>query len=419
MLIGDDGGIERVRVLRPERSERRPGSPVLRPLPGGRMTAGGDRPVGMAAPAAARRADDADTGASDHTAGAAPDTDTDTDTTAEAAADTAETATGESAGHAGAVPERAESGTVTATAGKAPRRSKKVEGMFDRIRAERAASVADAKDVLEQPAPEHPAPEQLPDAQDATGAEEATDAQDAPDERGAQAGEEDDEPARSDEDEALLQRRDHLVGDIEAALTKRLKRVLQDEQNELLDRLRGVRGTPKAATLLLDEPDHVARVAEASRPLLDRAARAGATFVGVEGGDEAAAVAADAAEEVAAALIAPLRRRLSEAIRDNAGDEQAVLVEAIGGVYRECKTQRVEPAVIDGISAAFSAGAYAATPAASPLRWVVEDTDGPCPDCDDNALAGLQPKGEAFPTGQLHPPAHAGCRCLLTSESTT
>jgi len=44
---------------------------------------------------------------------------------------------------------------------------------------------------------------------------------------------------------------------------------------------------------------------------------------------------------------------------------------------------------------------------------VAEDVDGPCPDCDDNTLAGELPKGEEFPTGQLHPPAHAGCRCLL------
>lgn len=47
------------------------------------------------------------------------------------------------------------------------------------------------------------------------------------------------------------------------------------------------------------------------------------------------------------------------------------------------------------------------------MRWIVEDTDGPCPDCDDDALAGELPKGEAFPTGQHHPPAHSGCRCLL------
>jgi hypothetical protein len=28
-------------------------------------------------------------------------------------------------------------------------------------------------------------------------------------------------------------------------------------------------------------------------------------------------------------------------------------------------------------------------------------------------LAGPTPKGQAYPTGQLHPPAHHGCRCLL------
>ena len=39
-----------------------------------------------------------------------------------------------------------------------------------------------------------------------------------------------------------------------------------------------------------------------------------------------------------------------------------------------------------------------------------------CPDCEDNSLAGAQAKGEPFPTGQLHPPAHPGCRCLLVAD---
>ena len=51
-------------------------------------------------------------------------------------------------------------------------------------------------------------------------------------------------------------------------------------------------------------------------------------------------------------------------------------------------------------------------PPAARLQWLVDD-DGHCPDCDDNALAGPTAKGETFPTGQLHPPAHPGCRCLL------
>ena len=51
------------------------------------------------------------------------------------------------------------------------------------------------------------------------------------------------------------------------------------------------------------------------------------------------------------------------------------------------------------------------------MRWVVDDVDGPCPDCDDDALAGLLPKGEEFPTGQTYPPAHSGCRCLLVPST--
>ena len=31
----------------------------------------------------------------------------------------------------------------------------------------------------------------------------------------------------------------------------------------------------------------------------------------------------------------------------------------------------------------------------------------------DNALAGAVPKGEPFPTGDLVPPVHPGCRCVI------
>ena len=55
------------------------------------------------------------------------------------------------------------------------------------------------------------------------------------------------------------------------------------------------------------------------------------------------------------------------------------------------------------------------------LQWVPADP-GRCPDCDDNALEPTL-KGKAFPTGQPHPPAHPGCRCIVvpadTGEHTT
>ncbi|MGH3471057.1 MAG: hypothetical protein ACRDPG_03300, partial [Nocardioidaceae bacterium] len=190
--------------------------------------------------------------------------------------------------------------------------------------------------------------------------------------------------------------------------------------NDLLDRLRGLRGEPTAASLLPDRTEQVARYTRAARPLVERAATSGVAFgaeqVGTEtprGQDEVAPAVIDLAEEAASTIVEALRRRLEKALGANVGEEQAVLVEALGSAYREWKSERIERIAGDVLSASFSRGTWHAVPAGTPLRWVVEDTDGPCPDCDDDALAGGLPKGEAFPTGQAHPPAHPGCRCLL------
>ena len=67
------------------------------------------------------------------------------------------------------------------------------------------------------------------------------------------------------------------------------------------------------------------------------------------------------------------------------------------------------------ITAAYASGTYAA--ASGPLRWVVDPAEGGCPDCEDNVLAGATDKGTVFPTGQQHPPAHAGCRCAVVPAS--
>ncbi len=90
-----------------------------------------------------------------------------------------------------------------------------------------------------------------------------------------------------------------------------------------------------------------------------------------------------------------------------------MLVESLGAAYREWKSQRIERIAGDALSGAFSRGTWHAMPEGASMRWIVEDVDGPCPDCDDDALAGVLPRGEVFPTGQHYPPAHSGCRCLL------
>jgi hypothetical protein len=186
----------------------------------------------------------------------------------------------------------------------------------------------------------------------------------------------------------------------------------------MLDRLRSLREEPTAARLLPEAAAQIDRYASSAKPLVDQAAAAGVAFADEALGHQGHTPGGtpnveDIAQEAATTIVESLRRRLEHAISASAGDDQAGLAEAVGSAYREWKSERIERVAGDVLAAAFSRGTWSEVPEGTLLRWVVEDTDGPCPDCDDDALAGGLPKGEAFPTGQPYPPAHTGCRCLL------
>jgi hypothetical protein len=192
-------------------------------------------------------------------------------------------------------------------------------------------------------------------------------------------------------------------------LVRRLKRALQDDQNDILDRVRA--GGGWGPDVLPPTEEHERRYVTAAIEHLRDAARSGATFAGAKPDD--APPVDGIADELAAAIVVPLRRRLDGAGGSvDAGDDSA-LVEHVGAAYRDWKGGRVERLAGDQTLAAFSQALLAAAPHASSWRWIVDDGGTQCPDCDDNALAGPLRRGEAFPTGHPCPPAHAGCRCLL------
>jgi len=102
------------------------------------------------------------------------------------------------------------------------------------------------------------------------------------------------------------------------------------------------------------------------------------------------------------AIAEPLRQRLELAFQ-SLDEDNGEVADALGAAYREWKTQRIEAAAHDEVAAAFSRGSYLAFAKGTPLRWVADASDAPCPDCEDNALAGEQVKSEPWPTGQLYP----------------
>ena len=201
--------------------------------------------------------------------------------------------------------------------------------------------------------------------------------------------------------------RDAAIASIDKELTRRLKRTLADEQNEVLDRLRRVK--PKGVDdLLPSSSDHAARWAETAAAALSDAARAGA--------DGAPPSVDDLVDDLAKELTAPLRDRIERSFAASDGNLDYV-ADSVRAVYREWKGQRLSEASSHFLTAAYGRGSFEQLLPGGPVCWVLDPAAPPCPDCDDNVLAGTIVKGEEFPTGHCCAPAHPGCRCLVAAAN--
>jgi hypothetical protein len=204
--------------------------------------------------------------------------------------------------------------------------------------------------------------------------------------------------------------RDTELAPVERDLARRLKRALADEQNDVLDRLR--RAKPSGVEDLYPELEaHVAHWVGVAGEPLDEACAAGARWVG--GGS---VKAAELVDDLARGLVLPLRERVDRAFvaADGNLDDVADRVKAL---YREWKNQWLPDAVPHAVATAYAKGVFEAMPSGAKVHWVVDPQRGPCPDCDDNVLAGTLVKGEEFPTGNRCAPAHPGCRCLVLAAA--
>ncbi len=199
---------------------------------------------------------------------------------------------------------------------------------------------------------------------------------------------------------------------------RKLKRVLADEQNDVLDALRKAVAVTELSAILPPDSTHAGRYADAIGDELLAAAVAGA---GTTGAGTPSALRKSVGKSstldpvrvaIAADLVGPLRDRLSRCVADGSGDNEDI-TKRVRAVYREWKTQHIDDQLDDVFRLAYGAGALAAASAGTRLCWMVDPHGPPCPDAEDNALAGPVEAGDAYPTGHTLAPAHAGCRCLL------
>lgn len=217
-------------------------------------------------------------------------------------------------------------------------------------------------------------------------------------------------------DPARFAERDEALSGLVVTMARKLKRVLADEQNNVLEHLRGKRSSLEMDAILGTEEEQAARYAVSIAEDTMTAASAGAKSVKSSGGSSRRvtqkAIAGHVKDTITAGLIAGFREDARIAIGEAEGDRE-ILSSLMRDVYRKWKTDLIDQHVDDIACTSYSKGGFLALEPNARLSWMVDPNAECCSECEDNSLAGSVAKGDEFPTGHAMPPAHPGCRCLV------
>ena len=219
-------------------------------------------------------------------------------------------------------------------------------------------------------------------------------------------------------DQGVFDHRDEVLEPIMVLITRKMKRVLADEENSMLTYLQGKRSVVALEKVLPSADEHLQMYVEALSEDVISAAMAGAQSLSKSlKADLRKRVTRSAVMQVVSrtmdeSTIRPLREKIQRAVEQSNGDKDE-MSNLIRSVYREMKMQRVEQQVSDIARMAYSRGAYLVLDQGTQVCWMVDPNGPSCADAEDNSLAGSTDLGSEFPTGHVHPTAHAGCRCLI------
>ena len=223
-------------------------------------------------------------------------------------------------------------------------------------------------------------------------------------------------PSKRVANPALFATRDEALAPLVVQFSRKLKRVLADEQNNVLEHLRKKRSSLEIGAVLGTVEEQAQRYCDAIANEMMKAATEGAKSMKAFGGSSRRITTKDlnavVIRAIADSLVAKFREDTRIAIGEAEGDRD-ILASLMRDVYREWKMSSLDEHVDDVACAAFSCGAYFSLESGAQITWTVSPTEGCCADCDDNALADDVVIGADFPTGHRHPLAHAGCRCLV------
>jgi hypothetical protein len=213
-------------------------------------------------------------------------------------------------------------------------------------------------------------------------------------------------------DDSPFGQREAAVVPLIVAAARRIKRILADEQNEVLGLMRTAQSVSSVEDLVADVTAHTTRYVDAMMEELSGAHAAGAEVSDRPAAKMGSSDLARITSFVADGLVEPLRSRLDRAVLDGGGDADDT-IRRVRAVYREWKTQHIDQHLEDVMRLAYGLGVLANVPAGTKMCWNLDPHGEHCPDAEDNSLAGAVAAGDPYPTGHTFAPAYPGCRCLV------
>ena len=210
--------------------------------------------------------------------------------------------------------------------------------------------------------------------------------------------------------------RDASIAPLIVNMSKKLKRVGADELNAVLEHLNVKKSSLEIAAIVGTTSAHTKHHAVAINDDIMAAATEGAKSMKSSGGSTKRITKKAVGDAVNAMLletiVQPLRDRLAKIVVDSNGNREDI-AKAVRSMYRDWKLTHIDAHTEDLACVAYSMGSHLSLEVGTPVCWMVDPNGPECADAEDNALSGVTPSGEKFPTGHEHPLAHSGCRCLV------
>lgn len=209
---------------------------------------------------------------------------------------------------------------------------------------------------------------------------------------------------------ALFKARDVAITRSGANLRRQLRRALNDDQSDVLDRLRSGRGKIKVAELM-DQGEQVDHFLIPLRRGLSDIARAGARAGGAD--DVAEVSLGNLVEQLAFHMVDRVRTPTEAAIEEAEHADRERILEPVRTLYRDFRNAGLPDLIDDALHEAFAIGLYDSVEEGMAVRWEIDPRTDPDPVCDVNRDREELFKGEPFPSGHVRPLAVPGCRCLV------